>query len=121
MSISKTDILNKALTLVGAAPIVNIDDEENIDWVEIIALTKTSLFQHELIDSIVVIKKLDIRKILDQLQYNIVENYKRKRMRDFEYLQSTIVPTQLQFIISLIISISIAIGLTIFFEIQDVA
>jgi len=101
--------------------IVNIDDEENIDWVDIIALTKTSLFQHELIDSIVVIKKLDIRKILDQLQYNIVENYKRKRMRDFEYLQSTIVPTQLQFIISLIISISIAVGLTIFFEIQDVA
>lgn len=29
MSISKTDILNKALTLVGAAPVTNIDDDTN--------------------------------------------------------------------------------------------
>lgn len=29
MSISKTDILNKALTLVGAAPITSIDDDSN--------------------------------------------------------------------------------------------
>lgn len=29
MSISKTDILNKALTLVGAAPITNISDDTN--------------------------------------------------------------------------------------------
>jgi hypothetical protein len=27
MAISKTDILNKALTLIGAAPIINIDDQ----------------------------------------------------------------------------------------------
>lgn len=101
--------------------IINIDDEENIDWVDIIALTKTSLFQHELIDSITILKKLDMQKILDHLQYNIVEHYNRKEMKNFEYLQSTIVPTQLQFIISLIISISIAVGLTIFFEIQDIA
>lgn len=29
MAISKTDILNKALTLVGAAPVTNIDDSSN--------------------------------------------------------------------------------------------
>lgn len=29
MSISKTEILNKALTLVGAAPVTNIDDDSN--------------------------------------------------------------------------------------------
>jgi hypothetical protein len=29
MAISKTEILNKALTLVGAAPVVNIDDDTN--------------------------------------------------------------------------------------------
>lgn len=29
MAISKTDILNKALTLIGAAPITNIDDDSN--------------------------------------------------------------------------------------------
>ena len=29
MSISKTEILNKALTLVGAAPVTNIDDDTN--------------------------------------------------------------------------------------------
>lgn len=29
MAISKTDILNKALTLVGAAPVTNIDDNTN--------------------------------------------------------------------------------------------
>lgn len=29
MAVSKTDILNKALTLVGASPVINIDDETN--------------------------------------------------------------------------------------------
>lgn len=29
MSLSKTDIINKSLTLVGAAPIINIDDDTN--------------------------------------------------------------------------------------------
>ena len=29
MAITKTDILNKALTLIGAAPIINIDDDSN--------------------------------------------------------------------------------------------
>lgn len=29
MSLSKTDILNKALTQIGAAPIINIDDDAN--------------------------------------------------------------------------------------------
>lgn len=29
MSITKTDILNKALTLVGASPVINIDDSTN--------------------------------------------------------------------------------------------
>jgi hypothetical protein len=29
MAITKTDILNKALTLIGAAPVTNIDDETN--------------------------------------------------------------------------------------------
>jgi len=29
MAVSKTEILNKALTLVGAAPVVNIDDDTN--------------------------------------------------------------------------------------------
>ncbi len=100
--------------------IVNIDDEEIIDWVDTLALSKTSLFQHELIDSITTLKKFDIEKVINELQYNIIENYKRKRMRDFEYLQSTIVPTTTQFIVSISISIIISIGLAVFFETQDV-
>ena len=50
---------------------------------------------------------------------NIVDNYVRKPMHDFQYLESSIVPTTTEWAVSMIIGIIVAIGLVIFFQKVD--
>lgn len=100
--------------------IINVDNENKIQWVNILALVDNDLFRIKLRDEILSIQTLDMEKILPITEKITKEFYKRKRMRNFDYLKYSIIPTESQLIISIIINSLICLGLTILFYREDV-
>jgi len=99
--------------------IINMNDLDEITWVQVYSLTENSLFQVSLRDDILLLKKFDIDKILDKFSSNIKNHYKRMEMKNFEYLKYNLSPSMLEIIILMILGIATSIGLAIFFNINN--
>lgn len=104
---------NDAILFIGL-------DGKKIVWSDVMALVQSSLFQVQLRDDIQSLKILDMEKILKVFEENIVKNYKRKSMKEFEYLTKAINPTATQMTVTIIIGAVFAIGIAIFFHQEDV-
>lgn len=99
--------------------VIGTSNNIDIEWVQVMAWTKENIYQISLRDSIMFMKQIDPNKILESYKYNILTYYKRKPMKDFEYLNSLITPTVTQLIIGFIVSLLVAVGLTLWFYKED--
>lgn len=94
---------------------ISVDDQNNIQWANALCLAQTDLFRVKLRDSILAIGTLDMDKILKEVERNVITYFKRKDMKNFEYLRASVVPSATQLIVTMIINMLICIALTIFF------
>lgn len=104
-------------------PVISVDTQGNIEWVEIMTWTTNPLFQIKLRDAILDLKQINDQNLdllIDQIKINTLDHYKRKPMKDFEYLKASIRPTILQFTIGSIIALLVSFGLSYWFFKEDV-
>lgn len=90
-------------------------------WATIMAWESQEIFKVKLRDNIMALPKVDDPAAFQRIIRNDVLTYhKRKPMKDFEYLKSSIVPTGTQWVVSLVVGLLVAVGLTWLFHEHDV-
>lgn len=92
-------------------PVISIKDNK-IQWVEILGWAKEPIFKIKLKDDILKLETWNEEGILNAMESNTIKYYQRKPMKDFEYLKSSIKPSKTQWMISLIIGIICALGIS---------
>jgi len=98
---------------------ISVDENKNIQWVQTLCMTEHDIFRVKLRDDILDIKTLDMTKIIPITEDDTKRYFKRKPMKDYQYLMASIVPTPTQYIVSIIINAIMCLGLAIFFYRDD--
>ena len=99
--------------------VIGIEDTI-IKWTTVMAWVDDEYVKIKTRDDIITLSNINnYNSIIDVIQNNIISFYKRKPMHDFAYLQSSIVPTTTELIVSLIINIIVSIGLGFLFLNND--
>lgn len=93
---------------------------DRIEWVETMAWVTDPIFKVRLRDAVMADPKLDRARIVPIIGETIRSSYHRKPMADYEYLKSNIRPSATEWIVTLIIGIAVAVGLSLFFHREDV-
>lgn len=70
--------------------VLGTTDGKDIAFASVLSWTKREIFMIQLQDSLRELGTIDRVKILSTIQTQIVKNYERRRMRDFEYLKDSI-------------------------------
>ncbi len=91
-----------------------------IQWVRIVSWTDKQLFKVQLRDELQDLKTVDQNKILGIINSNIKKSFVRKQMRDFEYLDSEILPPDWVIVLAVVIAVLGSILLSVFFLFYDV-
>lgn len=78
---------NDVIVVIGAPKF-----PERASWVRVIALTDNELFKIRLQSEIMKLESLTADEVLTAIQRNVLLLYKRKPMKDFEYLEAEIDP-----------------------------
>ena len=94
--------------------------DNKITWTNVMCWSQDEIYQVKIIDDLKSISTIDQDKIMSTIAQDTMRYYKRKHMKDFEYLKASIQPTATQFITAMVIGIiaSIVIGV-IFINIGD--
>jgi len=101
--------------------VISVADNGTIIWADSIALVQESIFKiilRDNVEAVGTIKHMD--KIINKLYVAIMGNYKRKEMKDFKYLLSTMTPTITQYVVAIVVCTFISIGLSIMFHKEDI-
>lgn len=95
--------------------VISVDDTNKIQWVQVMSLAKSTIINVRLRDALQAIGTLDKDKIMAVMETTIVNDFKRRSMDDFEYLNAGRVMTATQFMWLMILSICVSVGLSIYF------
>jgi len=76
-----------------AIVIISVDKDSKILWVGTLALVQDNMFQIQMRDNIMAIETFDMEKILFEMELCVLKYYKRKHIKDFEYLMYSVTPT----------------------------
>lgn len=87
-------------------------------WVNVMALTENNIFQVKLRDDILALEELTADAVIGVVQKNGAESFKRKRMRDFQYLEDEIDPPEWVMWTSMILILGAYLGFWFALRIQ---
>lgn len=90
-----------------------------IDWVRVSSWTDSQLFKVQLRDEITSQGTIDRQKIIHAIDTHARSSYKRKLMKDFEYLAAQIEPPTWVLILSAVLGILISVGASYYFYLHD--
>lgn len=90
-----------------------------IDWVAVSSWTDSQLFKVKLRDEIMALGQVDRAKMLEAIDRNTMELYKRKSMKDFEYLKHKAEPPVWVLTLAVILGMLISIGCSFYFHRHD--
>lgn len=96
--------------------IIGITNYPDINWVRIVSWTDKQLFKVQLKDDIMDISTVDKDKILSTIKNDTLNLYQRKHMRDFEYLDSEILPPDWVIVLAVMVSTIGSILLSVWFK-----
>lgn len=105
---------NDVVVIIGSSP------EGALNWVDVMAWTDHSIFKVKMRDTIMSIGRIDRVAMFKAIADEVQANYKRKSMSDFKYLEASVRPSLLEYIIGIMISVLMSFGLSIFFWENDV-
>lgn len=88
-------------------------------WAYVMAWTDAALFKVRLRSDILAAGPLDLDRTMAILRADVGELFVRKPMADFQYLESSITPTPLQWVVAMLVSLAVSVGLTWFFYAND--
>lgn len=95
-------------------------DEGKPTWAHIMAWTDQEIFKVTLRDKLLDLPKFEPEAAMGVIESTVTELYVRKPMADFEYLRAGVTPSATQWVVSMLIGISLSIGLGVFFLKQEV-
>jgi len=102
-----------------AIPVIGVDPANNkIRWVEVMSLSNEE-FKIRLRNGLMGTGKIDPGLTLTMIRNVISTHFKRKPMKDFEYLKSSIQPSMKQWVWGMVFSFLLSVGLSIFFFYKD--
>lgn len=84
-----------------------------IDWVDVISWTKNELFKVQLRDEVLAQGTIDRTQVLNTVSKHIDASFIRRRMREFEYLETEIHPPTTVLVTLAFMQVLTAIGLTL--------
>lgn len=99
--------------------VVSLDDANKPQWAQVMAWTVTKDFEVKLRDDVMDEPVLDRTATMRILYDNVQRYFKRKPMKDYEYLKSAIVPSTTAWVVSILIGLLVSGGLTYLFHTQD--
>jgi hypothetical protein len=100
--------------------VVSVDDAMKPQWATVMCWTTNELFKVKLRDDVMNDAVLTRDAVVADLRTNVSQYFVRKPMKDFKYLAASIVPSKVEWIVTLVVGLLIAGGLTWLFETQDV-
>ncbi len=103
-----------------AVLVVSVDEQFKPQWASVMAWTTNETFKVKLRDDVMDEQIIDRQTLVRTLETNVSKHYVRKPMKDFEYLSSQIVPSTVEWIVTLIVSLLVSIALTIYMHVNDV-
>lgn len=83
--------------------VVGVDSNMHPSWVEVMAWVLDEGFKVRLKDAVLALSEVNREGTLALFEKSIAVDYKRKPMHDFEYLKASIVPSSLQWFLSILI------------------
>jgi hypothetical protein len=89
-------------------------------WAQVMCWTTAKIFEIKLRDAVMDLPEITPEATLQVMHYNVNQYYKRKPMKDFEYLQSSITPSGPEYTISILIGLIVAGLLIWLFEVKDI-
>ena len=99
--------------------VVSVDDAMKPQWASVMCWTTNEMFKVKLRDDVMNDPTLTRDAVIADLHDNVSKYFVRKPMADFQYLEAEITPSTTEWVITLIISLIVGVGLTIFFELND--
>lgn len=99
--------------------VVNVDNDMKIIWSESMVWSDDAMLKIKFRDETILMDKLS-PEIITMMAKNVSNHYKRKQMKDFEYLKGTIIPSTGQLVTALIIGVLLSLGLSYFFYREDI-
>jgi hypothetical protein len=100
--------------------VVSVDEAMKPQWATVMCWTTNELFKVKLRDDVMNDPVLTRDAVMADLRTNVSQYFTRKPMKDFEYLSSSITPTPTEWWVTMIIGLVVAIGLIVFFQMNDV-
>jgi hypothetical protein len=89
-------------------------------WAQVMDWTTAKIFEIKLRDAVMALPEATPEATLKALHDNVEQYYKRKPMKDFEYLQASITPSGTEYTVSIIIGLIVAGLLIWLFEVKDI-
>jgi hypothetical protein len=89
-------------------------------WAQVMCWTTAKIFEIKLRDAVLELPVITPEATLQVMHYNVNRYFKRKPMKDFEYLQASIAPSGTEYIVSITIGLIIAGLLIWLFEVKDI-
>lgn len=99
--------------------VIGTTNYPNIDWVAISSWTDSQLFKVQLRDDIMALGVVDRSKIIPLITTHTMASYKRKEMKDFEYLKDKVQPPVWVLTLAIALGIIISVGSSFFFYRYD--
>lgn len=100
--------------------VVGVDSERKPQWAEVMAWTVNPMVKVKLRDAVMALPTIERWNVTSAMRESIVAHYKRKPMADFEYLASSVTPSVTQWVVTLLIGLLCAVGLSWVFHHEDV-
>lgn len=100
--------------------VVSVDDAMKPQWATVMCWTTNEMFRVKLRDDVMNDPVLTKDAVIADLRTNVSQYFVRKPMADFQYLEAELTPSTTEWVITLILALLVGIGLTVFFELNDV-
>jgi len=104
--------MNDAIAVIG------VDKANKINWVEVMSLSNEE-FKVRLRNGLMGTGQIDPGLTMAMVKNVVSTHFKRRPMKDFEYLKSSIQPTKKQWVWGMVISFLLSIAMSIFFFYKD--
>lgn len=101
-----------------AIAVIGVDANNTITWVEVMSLSNEE-FKVRLRNGLMETGKISPAVTLPVIRDVVATHFKRKPMKDFEYLKSSIQPSKKQWVWGMVISFLLSIVLSLFFFYKD--
>lgn len=99
--------------------VVDVDSNKKPVWASVMAWESNDVFKIKLRDTIMEQETIERWTVIPVLKDTITKYHVRKPMSDFEYLKSAIVPSTLQYVVTLGIAFLLTIILVVVFHVNE--